>query len=116
MHLNCLPDFFYNIFFTNEVGIYVGPFGLKNLIIFIVIEFVLIILWHLFKLRDNFKVIEIFIFDKEQQFKKVTDVTFHLYEGDALYKIEDKYLYYDVENNNSYCFLCRGNKILGIVH
>ena len=83
------------------------------LLIFVLGEIVIVIC-NLFQLRNSFKVKEIFV--SEKKIVKGADETFYYcYEDGTKYKVDSVCLYQDIQQGRSYCFLCRGRKILEII-
>lgn len=75
---------------------------------------IIIFLWNLCKLRNTFKVKEIFI--SEKKIVNGDDETFYYcYEDKKKYKVDSICLWQEIQQGRSYCFLCRGRKILEIL-
>lgn len=90
------------------------PIGFIYWMIILVGGEIIIFLWNICKLRNTFKVKEIFI--SEKKIVNGEDETFYLcYEKKKKYKADSIYLYQEIQQGKSYCFLCRGRKILEIL-
>lgn len=83
------------------------------LLIFVLGEMVIVIC-NLFQLRNSFKVKEIFVSEKKIV-KGAEETFYYCYEEGKKYKVNSVYLYQEIQQGRSYCFLCRGRKILEII-
>ena len=112
--INFFPQFVLGLLYTQD-GIYSGPFGLKNTIVFFALELIIAFFWYIWNKRNRFQVVEIFVSDKEKQFKRFSNNILFLSDNGKIFTIKDDYWYWEIENNKSYYFLCKKDKIFDII-
>jgi hypothetical protein len=105
------PEWLINFLYEEADGVSLG--FLEWLIIFVVGE-ILIFLWNFCKLRNSFKILELFI-DNKKIVETEDDTNYICYEGKKKYKVDNVSLYHNIQLGRTYCFLCRGRKILEII-
>lgn len=111
--LGIIPTSVLNSLYETDWNNWSSGFGCW-FIIFIVGE-AIIFFWNIGKLRNGFKIIELYIEDKKRQTDGEGVEYLYLIENKRKFRVDNSNVYWEVQIGRKYCFLYRNRKILELI-